>query len=176
MRRAPIFFLPLCKSASRALTDCVLAGCGAAAPQGPTIAPPKPPPSVVSDATFDEVLRHYWVLSLDDPQRAGLRDRLVEHLLSKTSEVIAKDDYEAAVAHLAAITGLYTPTEIATNQLPPGLESLAKHLIERGSPRGDEARVLSALSGAPRRASGRNDVRRAVPQGQGLGLRSHAPP
>jgi tetratricopeptide (TPR) repeat protein len=120
-------------------------GCGAATTQRSTIAPPKPPPSVVTDATYGDALRHFSVLAFDDPQRASLRERLVAHLLSKTPEVIAKDDYDALVEHFAAVTSLYTPAEIAANQLPGGLEPLARRLLERSSRRGDEARALSAL-------------------------------
>jgi tetratricopeptide (TPR) repeat protein len=112
--------------------------------QGPVIAPPRPTPSVVTEATFDDALRHYDVLAFDDPAREPLRTRLADHLLAKTAAVLG-GDYDGVVAHLAAVTALYTPSEIAASKLPTALEPIARYLLEHGSPRGDEARVLSAL-------------------------------
>ncbi len=117
-------------------------GCGAGAQHGPTIAPPRPVPSVVTDATFDDALRHYWQLDLDDPARAPLRQQLVDHLLQKGA---ADGGYDAAIAQLAQVTELYTPSEIEAGKLPAELEPIARLLVAKGSPRGDEARVLSAL-------------------------------
>jgi tetratricopeptide (TPR) repeat protein len=119
-------------------------GCGAAATQGPVIAPPRPVPSVVTEATFDDAQRHFSLLDFDDPTRESLRTRLVEHLAQKNSAALS-GDYVDVVEHFASITGLYTPTEIADGKLPGALESLSRYLVAKGSPRGDEARVLSAL-------------------------------
>jgi tetratricopeptide (TPR) repeat protein len=123
----------------------MVAGCAASVPPKATVAPPAPLPAIVSDATYAEALRHYWVLSPDAAARAPLRERLVEHLLGRSSALVADNDYSGAVEQLAAVTELFTPAEIAAGQLPKGLEPLARYLYERGSPRGDEARVLSAL-------------------------------
>jgi tetratricopeptide (TPR) repeat protein len=119
--------------------------CGGAASQRPTIAPPPAPPAVVTEATYADALRHFWLRTPDDPSREAMRQRLVEHLVRKTPDLLAAGEYEAIVEHLATITGLYTPGEIADGKLPSGLEPVAKYLVERGSPRGDEARVLSGL-------------------------------
>jgi tetratricopeptide (TPR) repeat protein len=134
MRRAPFVIVLLS-----------LLGCGAATTPRPTIAPPPPPPAVVTDATYSDALRHFWLLTPQDEAREALRHRLVQHLIGKTSEVISAGEYDAVVEHLATVTQLYTPAEIADGKLPAGLEPLARFLVERGSPRGDEARVLSGL-------------------------------
>jgi tetratricopeptide (TPR) repeat protein len=72
-----------------------------------------------------------------------LRQRLVAHRLDKNAEVLASGDYEVLVEHLVSITELYTPEEIEGGALPLGLEPIARELVTKGSPRGDEARVLS---------------------------------
>jgi tetratricopeptide (TPR) repeat protein len=84
-------------------------------------------------------------LSLQSPQREPLRARLVTHLLGHSAAVLDTADYNAVVEQFAQITGLYTPREIADGMLPAGLEPVARFLVDHGSPRGDEARVLSAL-------------------------------
>jgi tetratricopeptide (TPR) repeat protein len=99
----------------------------------------------VTDATYDESLRRFWVLGLQAPEREGLRSRLVQHLLGKANALIAGDDYSGVVEGFASVTSLYSPAEIAAGKLPRELEAVARYLYERGSPRGDEARVLSAL-------------------------------
>ena len=134
MRRAS-FVIPL----------LIALGCAGTASPRPTIAPPPPPPAVVTDTTYADALRHFWLRTADDPTREALRTRLVEHLLAKAPALITAGEYEAVVEHVATVTQLYTPAEIADAKLPAGLEPLARFLVERGSPRGDEARVLSGL-------------------------------
>jgi tetratricopeptide (TPR) repeat protein len=146
MRRASFFVVPrwvaaLCGAGLVALGSL---GCGAAAVRGAAIAPARPAPSVITDATFDDALRHYFLLGNDAEEREPLRQRLVEHLLGKTSSAIT-GGYDTAVAELAAVTDLYSPSEIGEGKLPAGLEPLCRYLVDKGSPRGDEARVLSAL-------------------------------
>jgi tetratricopeptide (TPR) repeat protein len=134
MRRAS-FVIPL----------LIALGCAGAASPRPTIAPPPSPPAVVTETTYADALRHFWLRTPDDPTREALRKRLVEHLLAKAPELITAGEYEAVIEHLATVTQLYTPAEIADGKLPAGLEPIAHFLVERGSPRGDEARVLSGL-------------------------------
>ena len=118
-------------------------GCGASAPAKPTIGPPPAPPTQVTDATYHDALRHYFLLTPQSPQREPLRTRLVQHLLGKTPDLGPKGDYDAVVEHLRQLTELYTPAEMAEGNLPAGLTKIARFLVDRGSPRGDEARVLS---------------------------------
>ncbi|MDH5673156.1 MAG: tetratricopeptide repeat protein [Myxococcales bacterium] len=119
-------------------------GCGAAAVRKPT-APPPPLPGVITDATYDEVLRAYLHLSVGDPNRTALRKRLSAYLLNQRGEAAGEDDFEVAVDLIGSITGLYSPRELAEEELPAGLGTLARVLVDKGSPRGDEARVLSGL-------------------------------
>ncbi|MFI5308767.1 MAG: tetratricopeptide repeat protein [Polyangiales bacterium] len=119
-------------------------GCGAAAIKGAAIEPARPAPSVITDATYDDALRHYFLLGADAEEREPLRQRLVEHLLAKSAGAITSG-YDTAVGQLAAVTDLFSPREITDGKLPAGLEPLCRYLVDKGSPRGDEARVLSAL-------------------------------
>lgn len=133
--------------ASLATLLVIALGCGGATTPRPAIAPRPAPPAIVTQTTYPDALRHFWLLTPQDSQREALRDSLVEHLLSRTPDLGGEGDepYLAAIEHLAAVTALYTPAEIAEGKLPPGLAPIARFLVERGSPRGDEARVLSAL-------------------------------
>jgi tetratricopeptide (TPR) repeat protein len=131
---------------SLSLTLSIALGCAASLPARPALAPAAPAPTIISDATYDEALRHFRVLAPDAAGREPMRARLVQHLLAKVPALIAENDYAAVVEQLAAVSDLFTPGEIAAGRLPAGLEPLARYLYERGSPRGDEARVLSALT------------------------------
>ena len=126
-----------------ALVICAAACAGA--PTMPSSIAPRPMPAVVTDATYAEILRKYHTLRVGDPQRAPLRERLVQHRVGKNGDLVGAGDYPALVEHLRSITALYTPAELAEGPLPAGLEPIAHKLIELGSPRGDEARVLSGL-------------------------------
>jgi tetratricopeptide (TPR) repeat protein len=104
----------------------------------------RPAPAVITDATWGDALRSFQALDFDDPARGPLRERIVTHLFGKTGEVIDRADYDEVVEHLATVTTLYTPEEIAEGALPPGIETVARYLADKGTPRSDEARVLSA--------------------------------
>jgi hypothetical protein len=79
------------------------------------------------------------------PQRAELRERLVAHWIGKGEIAISGNKYADVVATVAQISVLYSPEEWASGAIPGGLEHMAKYLAAKGSPRGDEARVLSGL-------------------------------
>lgn len=127
-----------------AIAAILSVGCGAAVPARP-LAPSKPAPATINDSTFDESLRRFWVLDVQAPERVALRARLVQHLAAKLPNLISGDDYSGVIERFASITALYSPAEIGKGLLPRELEAAARYLYDRGSPRGDEARVLSAL-------------------------------
>lgn len=106
---------------------------------------PRVLPAVVTDATFPEVQRGFARLEAQAPERGGLRERLVGYLLAKGDEAIAADRYDDAVSRLAQISDLYSPAEFAARVWPEDLSRLGAYLASKGSPRGDEARVLSGM-------------------------------
>jgi tetratricopeptide (TPR) repeat protein len=123
-----------------------MVACATTSQHKPTIEPQKPIPSVVTDATYAEVERRYWMLGLESQGRAALRDRLLAYLLARGPRPRSSDEeYEALIEHLSAVTKLFTPQEIADGKLPAALGPSVQRIVELGSPRGDEARVLSAL-------------------------------
>ncbi len=118
------------------------AGTAQVAPKTPASLPL---PAVVTDATFPEIARAFVRLDVQAPERGALRERLAAYLLEKGDAAIAADRYDDAVSHLAQITELYSSDELAAHAFPDGLSRLAGYLVSKGSPRGDEARVLSGL-------------------------------
>ena len=76
-----------------------------------TIAPPPPAPTVITNATYGDALRRFQAMPLSDASRVTLRDRLVEHLIAKGHDESAVDRYQALIAHLYAVTSLYTSVE-----------------------------------------------------------------
>lgn len=121
-----------------------LGACGGPATQAPRRTLRRPVPERVTAETYGTHLRRFQLLRPSDEDRAAHRARLVAHLHTLTGPILDRGDYDAVVAHLHAITRLYAPAEIEDGNLPVALEPLARWLIDRASPRGDEARALSA--------------------------------
>lgn len=123
----------------------VAGGCAGQTPPPRTAPIKRPLPASVSEQSYSAHLRHFEQLRVGDPQRDELRRSLVAYLHTHTQPILDAGDYDAVVEHMAAFTSLYTPEEIADGVLPTALEPVCAWLIEHGSPRGDEARVLSSL-------------------------------
>ena len=100
---------------------------------------------MVTDATYPDLQREFQRLPIDAKERADLREHLAQHLIAKCDDASSADHYDAVVTCLAQIAELYTPEEYLAHAWPQGLERSARYLITKGSPRGDEARVLSGL-------------------------------
>jgi len=126
------------------LVTLALYGCGGAATSLTPVTGVQVPTSV-TESNFDEARRAFYHLRLDDSSRVSLRGQLVAVLHSRTAHLAESSDYAVLVDHFWQFTQLYTPEEIAQGSLAIELGIVADLLVERGSPRGDEGRVLSAL-------------------------------
>ncbi|HKP63176.1 MAG TPA: hypothetical protein VJV78_40845, partial [Polyangiales bacterium] len=104
-----------------------------------------PTPSVVTDSTYPEVMRAFQRLNVHSPAREPLRQRLAAYWIQRGNDAALADRYPQVVAALVQISDLYTPTEWQDAKIPPESEGIAKYLVNKGGPRGDEARVLSGL-------------------------------
>jgi len=103
-----------------------------------------PLPTRITHISYDGVLRRFYRLRVDDPTRGPLRQRIVDYLFERFGEVLSTSDYQSVVELQEKIVELYSPQEINRGEIPAELESIAKYFLENGSPRGDEATVLSA--------------------------------
>lgn len=102
--------------------------------------------AAVDDETYEEVRRQYLVLAPDDPAREAVRGRLLEHLATRTDALLAEADYDAIVSHLADLTELLAPADLAEgSRIPQQMAPVARWVVEHGSRRGDEPRVLASL-------------------------------
>ncbi|HEX4352277.1 MAG TPA: hypothetical protein VHZ95_05170, partial [Polyangiales bacterium] len=90
-------------------------------------------------------MRAFERLSPQAPERNDLRERLTVYWLGKGDTAIAADRFNDVVAALVQDSMLYSTNEWASGAIPGGLERIAHYLVAKGSPRGDEARVLSGL-------------------------------
>jgi tetratricopeptide (TPR) repeat protein len=102
-------------------------------------------PARLSAETFADARRAYDLLEPADPRRAALRARLAAYLAEQARGPMEAGDYDAVVEAFAAITALHTSQELGRGDVERALRESAAWLLERGEPRGDEARVLSAL-------------------------------
>jgi tetratricopeptide (TPR) repeat protein len=123
--------------------------CSACATAGSAPAPVTarviPPVTVITDATYPDAVRAFERMNPQAPERAELRERLVAHWVGKGEAAITANKYADVVSTVAQISMLYSPEEWASGAIPGGLEHMAKYLVAKGEPRGDEARVLSGL-------------------------------
>lgn len=118
-------------------------GCGSPGGRGTRTALDVPS---VDDESYEEVRRLYLVLAPDAEGREAVRARLLEYLAARSEDVIAGGEYDAVVAHLADMTELLAPSDLREGaRLPAQIAPVASWVVERGSPRGDEPRVLAAL-------------------------------
>lgn len=127
-----------------ALVVLLAVACGPAQVPGGTTASGVDLPAEIDGANIGEALRQYHRMAFDSPARVELRDLIVAHFDRETPALVEADDYEAVVEHFAAMTDLLTPEDIGAGRVPRALAAPAAYLIERGSPPGDEARVLAA--------------------------------
>jgi tetratricopeptide (TPR) repeat protein len=131
---------------SCALASTASAGCGGAVSSTRTTAraASMPVPTVVTPESYAAVRRAWETLDASDPARAAVRERLVAALARETEPAMEAGDYDAVVARFREFTALYTDRELEAGPLPRALVPLATWLVDAGSPRGDEARVLAA--------------------------------
>lgn len=101
-------------------------------------------PERITDENAAEMRRLYVSLRPDQPARRVLRDRLLQHIDEDTEAVLARGDYEALVRHFERMASLLEPDDFGA-ALPAPMGRVATALVEAGSRRGDEARVLAAL-------------------------------
>jgi len=134
-------FLLSCLALSLIMAACGPAGTGARGAGTMAI----DVPDRITDETYPEMQRQLVVLALESPNRAALRDRIVEYLDGRTAAVLGSGSYDDAVALLARMTDLYSPEDFDLGHLPRQLDRVARFVVERGSPLGDEARVMSGL-------------------------------
>jgi tetratricopeptide (TPR) repeat protein len=123
-------------------------GCGGGAasvrvearPRVHVVIPPRLSPETSADAR-----RAYDLLEPGDSRRASVRARLAAYLAEQARAPMEAGNYDAVVEAFAEITALHSTQELGRGDVEPVLRESAEWLIERGEPRGDEARVLSAL-------------------------------
>lgn len=128
------------------LTILVCAACaGTSNAPAPLVPRLSPQLSVITDASYPDAIRTFERQNPQAKERPELRERLAAHWLTKADTAIAADKYAEVVAALSQISVLYAPEEWGSGAIPAGLSRLATYLIKKGSPRGDEARVLSGM-------------------------------
>lgn len=126
------------------LSTALAAGCGAATSVGAgsrtTLTA-----AHVTDASYFASVRAFHGLDLEDEERLPMRDRIVAYLAQEADARIEAADYDGVIETLASIVDVHTPEEIGTARIAPGIEPLLRFVVEQGSRRGDEGRVLAAL-------------------------------
>lgn len=125
-----------------AIVLLLVAGCGGPS-RGPEHAGGDTPPEITAE-NLSSVERAFWRLAPDDPARPAWRDALLRHHNERSAQILAAGDYDAVVAHTASLTTLLHPHDFENGSLPEQLGPLAHWIIEHGSPRGDEGRVMAA--------------------------------
>ena len=98
----------------------------------------------IPQAEYPDVTRRFLRMSLDNPERLKLRDRLVASVLSQAQSLADVGDYEGVVFEVSRLTMFLSPSDYAAGVLPKYVEPIAKHIVDRGGRLGDEGHVLAA--------------------------------
>ena len=98
----------------------------------------------IPQAEYPDEARRFLRMPLDDPERLGLRDRLIASVLSQAQSLADVGDYEGVVLEVSRLTMFLSPAEYAAGVLPKYVEPIAKHIADRGGRLGDEGNVLAA--------------------------------
>ena len=98
----------------------------------------------VPRAEYPDQTRRFLRMSVDNPERLELRDRLVTSLLMQAQSLADVGDYEGVVLELSRLTSFLSPADYAAGVLPKRAEPIAKYISEQGGRLGDEGYVLAA--------------------------------
>ena len=98
----------------------------------------------IPQAEYPDEARRFLRMPLDDPERLGLRDRLIASVLSQAQSLADVGDYEGVVLEVGRLTMFLSPGDYAAGVLPKYVEPIAKHIADRGGRLGDEGNVLAA--------------------------------
>jgi tetratricopeptide (TPR) repeat protein len=98
----------------------------------------------IPQAEYPDEARRFLRMPLDEPERLGLRDRLIASVLSQAQSLADVGDYEGVVLEVSRLTMFLSPGEYAAGVLPKYVEPIAKHIADRGGRLGDEGNVLAA--------------------------------
>ena len=98
----------------------------------------------IAQAEYPDETRRFLRMSLDNPERLKLRDRLVASVLSQAQSLADVGDYEGVVLEVSRLTMFLSPSDYAAGVLPKYVEPIAKHIVDRGGRLGDEGYVLAA--------------------------------
>ena len=98
----------------------------------------------IPQAEYPDATRRFLRMSLDNPERLKLRDRLVASVLSQAQSLADVGDYEGVVFEVSRLTMFLSPSDYAAGVLPKYVEPIAKHIVDRGGRLGDEGHVLAA--------------------------------
>jgi tetratricopeptide (TPR) repeat protein len=98
----------------------------------------------VPQAEYPDETRRFLRMSIDNPERLKLRDRLIASVLSQAQSLADVGDYEGVVVEVSRLTMFLSPSEYAAGVLPKYVEPIAKHIVDQGGRLGDEGNVLAA--------------------------------
>ena len=98
----------------------------------------------IARAEYPDETRRFLMMSLDEPERLELRDRLIASVLSQAQSLADVGDYEGVVLEMSRLTSFLSPSDYSAGVLPKQVEPIAKYITERGGRLGEEGYVLAA--------------------------------
>lgn len=98
----------------------------------------------IASAEYPDARRRFLRMSLDQPERRTLRDRLVATVLVQAQSLADVDDYEGVVTQVARLSEFLSPSDYVSGALPPQMAPIAEYIADRGGRLGDEGYVLAA--------------------------------
>ncbi|UCH28661.1 MAG: tetratricopeptide repeat protein [Myxococcales bacterium] len=98
----------------------------------------------IAQAEYPDAERRYLRMSLGNPERLPLRDRLIATVLHQAQSLADVGDYEGVVVEVSRLTAFLSPADYAAGVLPKQIEPIASYIAERGGNLGQEGYALAA--------------------------------
>ncbi len=98
----------------------------------------------IVQAEYPDAERRFLRMSLVDPERLALRDRLIATVLLQAQSLADVGDYEGVVSEVSRLTAYLAPEDYAAGVLPKQMEPVAHYLAKRSGMLGEEGVALAS--------------------------------
>jgi tetratricopeptide (TPR) repeat protein len=98
----------------------------------------------IAQAEYPDAERRFLRMSLADPDRLSLRDRLITTVLSQAQSLADVGDYEGVVAEMSRLTTFLSPADYEAGVLPKEVEPIAQYVADKSGRLGQEGYALAA--------------------------------
>ncbi len=98
----------------------------------------------IAPSEYPEAERRFLRMSLGDPERVALRDRLIATLLSQAQSLADVRDYRGVTVEVNRLKAFLSPDDYEAGVLPKRMVPIAQYIAEQSGRLGEEGYALAA--------------------------------